>query len=342
MTEQTRLILWAMLAALAASGCICCVLGPREGNTQHGRLRVSPTYTIAQGAWLKARVEAGTRPPTPVVLTSASSEDAAIAQASVLDAQTARIDGLKAGDATIKLEAQLGDDALSDTLRVRVKPVKALALESCASVGPSIYLAGHPNAVRFKFDPQTRDGGAPRGRGYYPIAIEPTAAAKLVVEDSTDDHLVLQIAPDAPDKITLRSTLPGDHRSLTIEVAQPDTVKIALLKVSEPGVIKVGGEGVTYVYYSTFDAERGEVSICAMLPYVVEASEECRFSANNALRDAGKSIYAAGVGLAIEGLRVGMCKVSVRTEISNVMVMGAMSLITIEAVQASGGGLDFD
>jgi hypothetical protein len=337
LTERTWRLAVGMYVGLAAMGCICCGQGgPGEGNTRAKHLKVSPVHTLARGSWMTVQVDAGTAPAEPLELKRAQSVDEAIARASVLDARDARIDGVAVGYTDIKLEGSHPRFDLSDRMTVHVEEARAMALHTCAAFGPSIYLAGHDNAVRFAFNPGpgTRTKDAIRGRGYYPVAIEPAGAGEVVPELGGDDYLVVRLAPDAPEEVVVRSTLKGDHRSVTLRVLKPEQVRIGLLDVDEPGTLVEGERGELHVHYSTFDPEHERTPICAMLPYTVETSEECRFSAQSALQDAGKSIYGAGVGLVVEAVRAGMCKVTVRSGITGVMVMGSLSMILVEEYKA--------
>ena len=59
--------------------------------------------------------------------------------------------------------------------------------------------------------------GVPTGPTVRSIAL----LGEVVAELGGDDYLVVRLAPDAPEEVVVRSTLKGDHRSVTLRVLKP-------------------------------------------------------------------------------------------------------------------------
>lgn len=336
----------AHIAALSALGCFCG--GDCEtpnvllsGNTEARKMRLTPERTVAVGAThtLTLRAEwVMSWDDAPAALTHATSQHPAIATARA-DADKLHVTGSSPGEAALDLAATVGESSATDVLKVRVAAPDHVHLDPCVKRREVVYAAGELAIVPFRLYSRNPERQL-AGRGLYPVTISPAGAASVDMTESDEQVLALKVAPDAPETITLTSTLPGEPRTYAMKIVPKRAIRKLGVTYPEGEHVTRGERKRVFVAYET---EADEV-VCSRLPYKVkeqgESSKLCTFEPDVALSQSG-DIYGAAAGIMVEALVTGTCQLVLVAALEGAQI-AATAAISLAITAPSGGGGGWD
>ncbi len=221
---------WAtgLAAALLTSGCVSRLTG-NEGNLVFSYAADDDVADfnkpIAVGAKLDISVRtAGTN--ELVSLQSAIVEDPTVLEVVSASGSAMTLGGKGTGNTLISVSAKQPDGTVvDDSVNLGARVPERLKLHHyCSNDTAAPYLVG--NEVLVPYDLEMTNGQAVIGYGYWPITMEPAAAATLNQTNKAQQHLWLKLG-DTAGKLTLTSQI--DDTTLELDLVAPGAIDEALL-----------------------------------------------------------------------------------------------------------------
>ncbi|MCP4809141.1 MAG: hypothetical protein GY913_13000 [Proteobacteria bacterium] len=209
-----RLIL---LAPLLATGCQSTLTG-NEGNFRFSYMADDWVNDfnkpVAVGASLDIEVR-GVGSNTPVTLSSAAYDDAAVLEVTSFDGMDIIVTGTGDGLALLEGEGELDGETLTDSVNMQAAVPEVLMLaHACSTANEAAYILDRDVVVAFEM--QMENTQPVIGYGYYPVELDSTSAA--VEHDSTSQIWISVNTGDVEESITMSSTI--DDTTLTMELAE--------------------------------------------------------------------------------------------------------------------------
>jgi hypothetical protein len=310
----------------------------QEGTTLQGWFAYGPSSPIAQGTRLPVTIldaHDADSLLTGVQLEDVASADQAIVGIVDSSANQITLSGESAGGASVRFSGVASGERRNDEFEAFVEQPTAMTLfVECAE---PLVLRGERAFVSFDFEPFSR------GEGFYPVLIDPPAAATVNAEASNYRHIILDVAADAPDSFTVSvdpaSGLTGNTVTFQVVDDRPQQV----IAQTPFWVDTLQMEPLDQVVPLPVGSDMN--SMCVVYPVSVSTSGTCGLIHQGAFT---RSADVLSTDIALVALAVGRCVIEVVMDVAGDLLSDSVSVETTAPFDSTGGGggggggFDFD